>query len=98
MSLTLQDVEKIAGLARLALTQEEKERYLQQLSAILDYAERLNELDITDVPPTASAVHLHSVMREDRIEPSLPIEDVLFNASHHSQNQFKIQAVLDENS
>jgi aspartyl-tRNA(Asn)/glutamyl-tRNA(Gln) amidotransferase subunit C len=96
MSLTLQDVEKIAGLARLALTEAEKKRYLEQLSAVLDYAERLNELDTADVPPTASAVNLHSVMREDVIEPSLAIEDVLFNAGRHSQNQFKIQAVLDE--
>lgn len=98
MSLSLQDVEKIAGLARLALTEEEKRRYLEQLSAILEYAERLNELDTADVPPTASAVSLHSVMREDVITPSLPIEDVLFNTTHHSLNQFKIQAVLDENS
>jgi aspartyl-tRNA(Asn)/glutamyl-tRNA(Gln) amidotransferase subunit C len=96
MSLSLQDVEKIANLARLALSEEEKKRYLEQLSAILDYAERLNELDIADVPPTSSAVHLHSVMREDVIEPSLPIEDVLFNTNHQSKNQFKIQAVLDE--
>jgi aspartyl-tRNA(Asn)/glutamyl-tRNA(Gln) amidotransferase subunit C len=96
MSLSLKDVEKIAGLARLALTEEEKNRYLEQLSAILDYAARLNELDTAGVPPTASAVHLHSVMREDVIEPSLSIEDVLFNARHQSQNQFKIQAVLDE--
>jgi Asp-tRNA(Asn)/Glu-tRNA(Gln) amidotransferase C subunit len=50
------------------------------------------------VPPTASAENLHSVMREDVIEPSLSIEDALFNANHYSQNQFKIQAVLDENS
>jgi aspartyl-tRNA(Asn)/glutamyl-tRNA(Gln) amidotransferase subunit C len=96
MSLSSQDVEKIAGLARLALTEEEKSRYQEQLSAVLDYAERLNELDTADVPPTASAVQLHSVMREDVIEPSLPIEDVLFNTIHQSQNQFKIQAVLDE--
>lgn len=94
--LTLQDVEKIAGLARLALTDEEKQRYLEQLSAILDYAERLNELDTADVPPTASVLDLHSVMREDVVEPSLTIEDVLYNASQQSQNQFKIQAVLDE--
>ena len=98
MSLSLQEVEKIAALARLALTDEEKGRYLEQLSAILDYAERLNEIDTADIPPTASAVNLHSVMREDLIEPSLPIEEALFNANQHSQNQFKIQVVLDENS
>jgi aspartyl-tRNA(Asn)/glutamyl-tRNA(Gln) amidotransferase subunit C len=97
MSLSLQDVEKIAGLARLALTDAEKLRYQEQLSAVLDYAERLNELDTTGVPPTASAVNIHSVMREDIVEPSLTVEDVLFNTVQHSQNQFQIQAALDEN-
>jgi aspartyl-tRNA(Asn)/glutamyl-tRNA(Gln) amidotransferase subunit C len=97
MSLSLQDVEKIAGLARLALTDAEKLRYQEQLSAVLDYAERLNELDTTGVPPTASAVNILNVMREDVVEPSLTVEDVLFNTVQHSQNQFQIQAALDEN-
>jgi aspartyl-tRNA(Asn)/glutamyl-tRNA(Gln) amidotransferase subunit C len=81
----------------LALTDAEKLRYQEQLSAVLDYAERLNELDTTGVPPTASAVNILNVMREDIVEPSLTVEDVLFNTIQHSQNQFQIQAALDEN-
>ena len=96
MSLSKRDVEKIALLARLELTDEEKALYQEQLSAILDYAHRLNQLDITSVPPTSSAVELRSVMREDVIEPGLSLEDVLFNASDETLDQFKIQAVLDE--
>lgn len=96
MTLTVQDVEKIASLARLQLSQEEKETYQQQLSAILEYAARLNQLDIDNVPPTTSAVPLQNVMREDIVEPSLPLEDVLLNAPEHFLNQFLIQAVFDD--
>jgi aspartyl-tRNA(Asn)/glutamyl-tRNA(Gln) amidotransferase subunit C len=96
MSLSIHDVEKIASLARLELTESEKNLYQEQLSAILEYAQRLNQLDISDVLPTASAVDLHNVMREDVVEPGLSLEDALFNAVSHALDQFKIQAVLDE--
>jgi aspartyl-tRNA(Asn)/glutamyl-tRNA(Gln) amidotransferase subunit C len=96
MSLSSRDVEKIALLARLELTDDEKALYQEQLSAILDYAHRLNQLDIADVPPTASAVDLENVMREDVIEPGLSLEDALFNTIEEALDQFKIQAVLDE--
>jgi aspartyl-tRNA(Asn)/glutamyl-tRNA(Gln) amidotransferase subunit C len=96
MSLTLQDVAKIANLARLDLTDEQMAQYQEQLSAILDYAEMLNELDLTDIEPTAHAVAQQNVMREDVARPSLPIESVLYNAAKTAQNQFQIQAVLDE--
>ncbi len=94
--LTRDDVEKIAHLARLELTEVEKVLYQTQLSAILHYAERLNELDLDDVPPTAHAISQQNVMREDVVEPPLPMEDVLFNAPQTAQNQFVVQAILDE--
>lgn len=95
MPLSTEDVEKIAVLARLKLTPEEKALYQEQLSAVLDYAERLNQLDIEDVPATASAVSLQNVMRDDVVQPSLAISDVLFNAPKQALNQFQIKAVLD---
>ncbi len=95
MSLTIKEVEKIANLARLELTPEEKALYQEQLSAVLDYAERLNQLELEGVPPTSSAVAKQSVMREDWVEPSLPREDALFNAPRQAQDQFQIQAVLE---
>lgn len=96
MSLTPADVAWIANLARLALTEEELEAYRTQLSAVLDYAARLNELDLTGVEPSAHAVARQNVWREDVVEPSLPLEDVLFNAAATAQDQFLIQSVLDE--
>lgn len=96
MSLTRQEVEKIAHLARLALTEEQITEYQEQLSAVLDYAEMLNELDLRDVEPTAHAVARTNVFRDDRVEPSLPLEDVLANADQHQQDQFYIQSVLSE--
>jgi aspartyl-tRNA(Asn)/glutamyl-tRNA(Gln) amidotransferase subunit C len=96
MSLTPQDVEKIAHLARLELTPAEKAQYLEQLTAVLDYAEMLNELDLDGIQPTAHAIAQENVMREDAAAPGLTIDEVLFNAPKQAQNQFLIQSVLDE--
>ena len=98
MSLTLADVEKIAHLARLELTKAEKQQYLEQLSAILHYAERLNELDLTGIPLTSHAIAQQNIMRPDAAEPSLPMDDLLFNAPQKKENQFVVQAVLDDSS
>jgi aspartyl-tRNA(Asn)/glutamyl-tRNA(Gln) amidotransferase subunit C len=95
MTLTITDVEKIAHLARLALTAEQKAQYAQQLTAVLDYAARLDELDLEDVPPTPHAVAQQNIMREDEVEPSLPTGALFYNAPRHQDNQFLIQPVLD---
>jgi aspartyl-tRNA(Asn)/glutamyl-tRNA(Gln) amidotransferase subunit C len=96
MSLTIRDVEKIAHLARLALTEAQKSQYAQQLTAVLDYAARLDELDLAGVPATAHAVAQQNVMRDDEIEPSLPLADLLYNAPQQRDNQFFIQTVLGD--
>lgn len=95
MSLTIGDVEKIAHLARLALTEEQKARYAEQLTAVLDYAARLDELDLADVPPTAHAVAQQNIMRDDEVEPSLPLAALFYNAPRQQDGQFYIQTVLD---
>jgi aspartyl-tRNA(Asn)/glutamyl-tRNA(Gln) amidotransferase subunit C len=94
--LTLPEVEKIAHLTRLNLTEAEMGQFQKQLSAVLDYMTMLGELDTRDIPPTAHAVPQQNIWREDRIEPSLPAEDVFFNATRHEQQQFKIQSVLGD--
>jgi len=93
--LSLEEVEHIAELARLGLTDAEKETFREQLSAILDYAAILNRLDTAGVPPTTSALPLSNVMRPDEVKPSLPTEDALANAPDAEANQFRVRAVLE---
>lgn len=95
MTLSEQDVAKIANLARLELSQAEKGLYLEQLSAILDYAAMLNELDLSGIAPTTHAIAQENVLREDVIAPSLPLEETLYNAPKQQDNQFLIQSVLE---
>lgn len=96
MALTIEEVQKVAHLARLHLTAEELGQYQEQLSNVLAYVEQLNELDLDDVAPTAHALPLENVFREDEAQPSLPLDDVLYNAPASAQDQFLIQSVLDE--
>jgi aspartyl-tRNA(Asn)/glutamyl-tRNA(Gln) amidotransferase subunit C len=96
MSLSRDEVARIANLARLALTEEELSHYGAQLSAILEYAARLNELDVSGVNLADQSSSRHNVMRDDVIAPSLPPEDALFNAAATAEGQFLIQSVLEE--
>ena len=96
MALDRKDVEQIAHLARLELTEAQLALYQDQLSAILAYAERLNELDLDGVEPTTRAVPMRNVLRTDKADAPLTIEQVLANAPQQADNQFVIQAVLDE--
>lgn len=96
MALTREDVRKVAHLARLALTEAEVEQYREQLSKVLDYVARLEALDLDNVPPTAHAVPLQNVLREDEARPSLAPEVALFNAPLTADQQFLIQRVLDD--
>jgi aspartyl-tRNA(Asn)/glutamyl-tRNA(Gln) amidotransferase subunit C len=95
MILTQEEVEHIAHLARLELTTEEKKRYREQLSAILDHVARLQDLDTADIPPTASVLPLRSVLRPDIIECGLSLEDLLRNAPQVEDNQFCVPPVLE---
>ncbi len=90
------DVTHIAHLARLALTEQELAHYQEQLSAILDYAARLNELDLSGVALPPPSDGRHNVLRDDIVTPSLPRDDALFNAAATDEGQFLIQAVLEE--
>lgn len=95
MTLTIKEVEHIANLARLELTEEEKERYLEQLTAILEYAARLQQLPTDDIPPTSSVLPPRSVLRPDRPHQGLSVEDILRNAPRSSDNQFQVPPVLE---
>ena len=95
MSLTREQVQYIAELAKLDLTETEIARYTEQLSAVLDYASALQDIDTNDIPPTASVLPLKNVMREDVVRPSLPREQVVANAPDAIEGQFQVDAVLD---
>lgn len=96
MSLTKDEVRQVAELARLTLTEEEVDLFGRQLSDILDYAEKLNELDTTDVAPTSHARPLQNVLREDSVRPSWPREQVLANASDTQDGQIKVPVVFED--
>lgn len=93
--LSLAEVETIAELAKLKLTDAEKAVFQEQLSAILDYAEMLQQVDTTGIPPTASALPLKNVMRADRVTLSISNEEALYNAPEADDGSFKVRAVLD---
>ena len=93
--LNRDEVLHIAELARIALDEEEQALYQEQLSAILDYFERLQELDTEAIPPTATVLPLRSVMRVDESRPPSPREDILANAPAGGEGCFEVPAVLE---
>lgn len=97
MAITKQDVEKIATLANLALSEEEKERFTSQLSSIVSYIEKLNELDTSNIPAmshsTLSGDTLYS-MREDNLTDSLGQLKALSNAPDSGEGHFKVPKVI----
>ena len=95
MKLTLEEVEHIALLARLELSQEEKERYQQQLSDILDHVAQLQQLDTSKIKVTSSVLPSRSRLREDKALDGLTTEQALKNAPAAEKNQFKVPPVLD---
>ena len=94
MQLTIQEVEHIAEMAKLDLSDLEKEQYREQLSSILDYATMLQNVDTGDIQPTASVLPERSVLREDEILAPLTPEQILKNAPQQKEQQFKVPIVL----
>ncbi len=93
--LSADDVRAIADLARLELSDEDVALYQRQLSAILDYFQKLEELDTSHIDPTSSVLPLTNVMRPDRAGPALSVDEALANAPDSDGEQFRVRAVLD---
>jgi aspartyl-tRNA(Asn)/glutamyl-tRNA(Gln) amidotransferase subunit C len=89
------DVDHVARLARLALSDEERERFSQQLVHILENAERVREVAAEDVPPTSHPVPLRNVFRDDTPSPSLTQEEALAGAPEVEQNRFKVPRIIE---
>ena len=90
MAITREEVLHVAKLARLELTDEEVERFTQQLSAILEAVAKVSELDLADVEPTAHPLDLVNVWVEDEPRPSLRVDDALANAPEREAGFFKV--------
>jgi aspartyl-tRNA(Asn)/glutamyl-tRNA(Gln) amidotransferase subunit C len=98
--LTIEDVKHVAKLARLALDDPRLAKFTPQLESILEYVAKIGEVDVSGVEPMAHALPLANVLREDVVEPSLPIEKVLQNAPETDGPFFKVPKVIggDEDS
>ena len=95
-TLSRTDVEHVAHLARLGLTEAELTRLEVQLNHILDQYAILAELPTDDIPPTAQTIELEYILREDVVRPSLPVEAVLSNAPARQGDFIVVPAILDE--
>jgi len=94
--LSREQVQHIAELAKLGITEEEAELFAGQLSEILEYAQMLNQLDTSAIPPTAQAIPMRSVTRRDEVQPSLSPDKILANAPQRQGNCFKVKLILDQ--
>ncbi len=95
MALTHEEVRAIAHLARLRLTDEEVERFAGQLSDVLDYAARLNEVDTSEISPTASVLPMNAPLRPDEVRPCPPRDQLLANAPDPAGGMFCVPRVLE---
>jgi aspartyl-tRNA(Asn)/glutamyl-tRNA(Gln) amidotransferase subunit C len=91
-------VRKVAKLSRLDLTEAEVEEFAGQLSAIIDYVEKMNELDTEKVEPLAHCLPINNIFRDDSIKESLGTEKTLANAPQRDGEFFKVPKILDESS
>jgi aspartyl-tRNA(Asn)/glutamyl-tRNA(Gln) amidotransferase subunit C len=94
MSVTINEVDHVAKLARLEFTVEEKEKFTHQLNEILTYMEKLNQLDTTNVAPLSHVIELDNVFREDTVHSSYPQEEILKNAPARNEEFFKVPKVI----
>lgn len=95
MKITVADVEHVARLARLELTEDEKTLFAGQMDAILGYVEKLNEQETGDIQPTSHAVPIENAFREDRMFPSIGIEKAVQNAPDRVDSFFRVPKVIE---
>jgi len=95
MKISKEEIEHIAVLARLSLSEEEKGLFGPQLSSILDYMEKLNELDTKGIEPTSHVLALSNVMRDDSPRDSLPREAALMNAPSHVDKFYRVPKIIE---
>lgn len=95
MALTDEQVEHVAMLARLGLSDDERDLMREQLSSILGHIDQLRAVDTSDVPPTAQVIPIIPALRDDVVVPSLTVDQVLANAPRTEGGFIKVRAILD---
>ena len=96
MRVHAETVKKIAELARLQVADDEVETYRGHLEKVLDYVEKLNELETDQIEPTYYVQHTGDFMREDVVKPSLPMDAVMENAPAHARGFFRVPKVIGD--
>jgi len=94
-NISKEEVKHVAHLARLAITEEDAEKFAGQLAAITNFAEQLNELDTTNVEPTTHVLPLVNVLREDKSVPGLDRDKMMKNVHEHEAGQVKVPTILE---
>ncbi len=94
MTLSIQEVQHVALLARLNLTEEEKLKYAEQLGSILQYVDKLNELDTEGVEPLDHILPVFNVFREDKVNPGPDREEILANAPLVEEGQYRVPKII----
>ncbi|MCT4544253.1 MAG: Asp-tRNA(Asn)/Glu-tRNA(Gln) amidotransferase subunit GatC [Vallitalea sp.] len=95
MKITKEQVEHVANLARLNLTEEEKEEMISDMGVIIEFADRINELNIEDITPTAHVIPINNVFREDIVQPSFSRDELLKNAPNKEDGCFSVPRIVE---
>ena len=95
MTVTKKDVEHVAKLARLGLSEEEKEIFAKQLSDILNFADSLKKIDTKDIPPTSHAIPMKNVLRDDKVVSYNNVDGILANAPDEEEHMFKVPRIIE---
>lgn len=96
MGLDRTAVDHVARLARLDLSEDERERMQKELTVILGHADKIQALDLDGVPPTSHALPLVNVLRPDEVRPSLPPEEALANAPEAEDGRFRVPRIIED--
>ncbi len=89
------EIEHIVMLARLELTEEEKKLFSKQIGSIIEYIEKLNELDTTNVDPTSHILPMKNVFRDDKLKPSLLKDNALQNAPDRTNDFYRVPKIIE---
>ncbi|MBI5050790.1 MAG: Asp-tRNA(Asn)/Glu-tRNA(Gln) amidotransferase subunit GatC [Nitrospirae bacterium] len=89
------EIEHVAVLSRLELAEDEKRLFSKQINSIIEYIDKLNELDTKNTKPTAHVLSIENVFREDRLSPSLPKDKALQNAQNRTDDFYRVPKIIE---